>query len=419
MPMTFAERLLSRAAGREVKAGQTASCAVDLAMVHEAGAQMLSPLAEMGVERVWDPEKVVAILDHWIPASSEKAAMMHQKVRTLIRDYNIKKFYDVGRHGVCHQLLAEERLVSPGMLVVGTDSHTTTAGAFGAFATGIGPTEMAAVFATGTLWLRVPETIRVRVEGTIPPLLSAKDVSLAVLKEIGTSGALYKAVEYCGRAVSGMPMSERMTLCNMAIEMGAKTGLVGTDARTYEYLGMTPPEDHDALSSPGSEDAAWHGITIEADTLEPLVAAPPSPDEVHPSSELRRVRIDQAFLGSCTNGRIEDLRIAAGLLEGREVAEGVRFLITPASQRIYLQALAEGLIEIFVSSGAVVTAPGCGACFGGHTGVLAPGEVCSSSSNRNFPGRMGSVDARIYLGSPATVAASALTGRITDPREVA
>ncbi len=426
MPLTLAEKLLSLSAGKEVKAGQTSMCRIDLAMVHEAGAQMLAPLEEMGVKRVWDPGKVIAVIDHWVPASSEKSAGMHQKVRVLVEKYGITCFHDIGNHGICHQLMAEQGLVRPGMLVVGTDSHTTTSGALGAFATGIGPTEMAAVFGTGKIWLRVPETVHVRVEGKLPKWSSAKDVALAVLKELSVTGALYRAIEFSGDAVSGFSISERMTLCNLAVEAGAKTGLVAPDEKTLEFLKGTPAnldnipfacnEDLTIGSDEGAPSVL--DISVSVSTLEPMVACPSSPDNVHPVSHVQDSPIHQAFLGSCTNGRIDDLRKAAAVLKGREVAEGVRFIVSPASRRIYTQALDEGLIKIFTDAGALFTPAGCSACFGGHTGVLAPGEVCVSTSNRNFVGRMGSKEAKIYLASPVVVAASAVAGRIVHPKEV-
>ena len=423
MRRTLAEKLLSLAAGKEVRQGQTAQCRVDMALVHEAGAQMLDPLEEMGVRSVWDPAKVVAVIDHWVPASSERSAEMHQRVRELVKRYGITRFYDIGSHGVCHQLLAELGFVRPGMLVVGTDSHTTTAGAFGAFATGIGPSEMAAVFALGGLWLRVPETVKVNIGGRLPRGVSGMDLALAALARLRVDGALYRAVEYCGSAVSALGMGQRMTLANMAVEMGAKTGLVAPDSITTEYLhalpgGASAPVAEDLASGSDEGAAVAHEHSIDASELEPLVALPPSPDNIAPVSSLGEVRIDQAFVGSCTNGRIEDLREAAAMLKGRSVAKGVRFIVSPASQRIYSQALAEGLVKVFTDAGALFTPAGCSACFGGHIGALAPGEVCVSTSNRNFPGRMGSVRGSIYLASPATVAASALAGRIACAREV-
>ena len=414
MSQTLAEKLLSRAAGRVLAAGETATCRVDLAMVHEAGAQMLGPLSAMGVRRAWNPERIVAVIDHWAPASNEKAAVMHQRVRELVRSYGISRFYDLGNQGVCHQILVEQGHVSPGMLVVGTDSHTTMAGALGAFATGIGPTEMAAVFGLGELWMRVPESVLVTVQGTLPRGVSSKDLTLAVMRDLGVDGALYRAVEFTGTAVSRMPVWERFTLTNMAVEMGGKAGLITADRLTAEYLRKAGAAGGEYFAP--DEDAHYATeVRIDAEALEPLVAVPHSPDRVQSVSSLGEVRIDQAFLGSCTNGRLEDLRIAARLLRGSRVAAGVRFIVTPASHSIYRAALAEGLIADFADAGAIVTPAGCGACFGGHIGVLGPGEVCISSSNRNFSGRMGSAQASIYLASPAVVAASAIAGKIVAP----
>ncbi|MGB9714193.1 MAG: 3-isopropylmalate dehydratase large subunit, partial [Candidatus Bathyarchaeales archaeon] len=307
--------------------------------------------------------------------------------------------------------------VRPGELIVGADSHTCTYGALGAFGTGIGSTETAAVFATGKIWLKVPETIKINVEGSFQKFVTAKDLILNVIGQIGADGATYKAMEFAGSTIERLSVSERMTLCNMAVEAGVKTGIVNPDEKTLAYVkdrtsGLLKPLKSDP-------DANYERIIdINVDGLEPQVACPHSVDNVKAVSEVEGTPVDQAFIGSCTNGRIEDLRLAASIIKGRKVKNGVRMLVTPASQEVYLNALKEGLLEIFVEAGACVCSPTCGACFGGHMGLLADGETCISSSNRNFVGRMGSPKARIYLASPATVAASAIKGEITYPREL-
>jgi 3-isopropylmalate/(R)-2-methylmalate dehydratase large subunit len=417
---TLAEKILARAGGLErVVPGQIVEGRVDLAMMHEQGAQTVGPFHEMGAPRVWDPERVVIAIDHWVPASTEGAAVLHRILREFAREQNLRHFYDVGNHGICHQILAEHGWVVPGDLAVGTDSHTNMLGAMGAVATGIGPTEMAAVLALGKLWLKVPPTIRVDIRGRLGKGVYAKDLILKILGEIKTTGATYKAVEFAGPTIEGFSMSERFTLCNMTTEMGAKCGMIAPDATTFGFLEKIAKHASHPLQPDG--DAVYErSIAVDTDGMPPMVACPYSPDNVRPIPEVarERIRVDQVFLGSCTNARIDDLREAAQLLKGEKVATGVRFIVSPASTSIYRQALEEGLIDIFTDAGAVFTNSSCSACFGGNMGILAPGEVCASSSNRNFPGRMGAKDARIYLMSPAATVATAIRGEITDPREM-
>jgi len=417
MGMTLAEKILARAAGLDqVKPGQVVDTKVDVAMSHEACVQVIDSFREMGATRVQNPDSVVIILDHWVPASNERSARMHKRVRDFVREMGIESFYDVGCHGICHQILAEDGWARPGRLIVGTDSHTPTAGGLGAFAAGIGPTDMAALLALGKLWLRVPENVRIDVRGELPHRVVGKDLILHILGKLGSDGAVYKAVEFTGETISGMNIAERLTICNMTAEMGAKTGIVAGDERTKTYLAERGKECELLVSD---EDAVYqeeHSFTVS--DLDPQVAVPHKVDNVHPVHEFEGKRIDQGFVGSCTNGGIEDLRQCAEILKGERVHGDVRLIITPASQKIYLQAVEEGLAEIFIEAGAIFTNSTCGACFGGHMGLLAPGEVCISSSNRNFKGRMGSPEAEIYLASPVTVAASSLYGEITDPREV-
>ena len=419
--LTLAEKILARASGEDrVVPGQIVEGKVDLAMMHEQGAQTVLPFHQMGADRVWDPDRVVIAIDHWVPASTEGAAVLHRTLRKFAAEVHLPHFYDVGRHGICHQILAEDGWVVPGDLAVGTDSHTNMLGAMGAFATGIGPTEMAAVLALGELWLKVPPSIAVRVRGRFGPGVTAKDLVLRILGELKTTGAAYRAVEYGGPTIERLSMPERFTICNMTTEMGAKTGIVPPDATTAEYLASIAKHPaHPMLADP---DARYERtVEIDIDGMPPMVACPYSPDNVRPLPDVARehVRIDQAFLGSCTNARIEDLREGAALMKGRKVAAGVRFIVSPASTKIYEQCLREGLIEVFTEAGAVFTNSSCSACFGGNMGILAPEEACASSSNRNFPGRMGAKEARIYLMSPAAVVASAVRGEVADPRELA
>ncbi|HYB63449.1 MAG TPA: 3-isopropylmalate dehydratase large subunit [Thermoplasmata archaeon] len=418
---TLAEKILARAGGVEhVVPGQIVEGAVDLAMMHEQGAQTVAPFHQMGAARVWDPDRVVIAIDHWVPASTEGAAVLHRILRKFAEEVGLPHFYDVGHHGICHQILAEDGWVVPGDLAVGTDSHTNMLGAMGAVATGIGPTEMAAVLALGRLWLKVPPTVAVRVRGRLGPGVTAKDLVLRILGEVRTTGAQYRAVEFSGPTVERLSMPERFTLCNMTTEMGAKTGMVAPDATTSDYL--APIAKHPMRPLKADPDARYERtVEIDVDGMPPMVACPYSPDNVRPLPEVARehVRIDQAFLGSCTNARIEDLREGAALMKGRKVAHGVRFIVSPASTKIYEQCLKEGIVEVFTEAGAVFTNSSCSACFGGNMGILAPEEACASSSNRNFPGRMGAKEARIYLMSPAAVVASAVEGEVADPRALA
>ncbi|MHB8352169.1 MAG: 3-isopropylmalate dehydratase large subunit [Thermoplasmata archaeon] len=417
--MTLAEKILARASGTEtVVPGQIVDGTVDLAMMHEQGAQTVGPFHEMGADRVWDPERVVIAIDHWVPASTEGAAVLHQILRKFAVEQHLPHFYDVGRHGICHQILAEDGWVVPGDLAVGTDSHTNMLGAMGAVAAGIGPTEMAAVLALGRIWLKVPPTVRVNVRGRLGPGVTAKDLVLRVLGEIRTTGATYKAVEFAGPTISALPMTDRFTICNMTTEMGAKCGMIEADSTTFDYI--RPIAKHAMHPTTADPDARYERtIEVDVDGMPPMVACPYSPDNVRPMPEVVRehIRVNQVFLGSCTNARIEDLREGARIMKGQKVAAGVRYIVSPASTKIYQQALREGLIEVFTEAGAVFTNSSCSACFGGNMGILAPDETCASSSNRNFPGRMGAKEARIYLMSPAATAATAIRGEITDPRE--
>ena len=391
---------------------------MDLLYIHEMHALALKPWDEIGVEKVWDPSKCVVTIDHWVPPPTPEVARMHQAIREFCWKQGIERFHDIGDHGIIHQLVVERGYIHPGELVIGCDSHTNMAGAMGAFAAGIGATETAAVLATGKLWLKVPESLDVRVRGKLASRTGAKDVILKVIQTTGDDGASYKAVEFHGDTVRSLPMNERFTLSNMTTEMGAKAGMVPSDRMTQQYLEAVGAQ---AAFRPldADEGAAYlRAYDLDVDGMGPQVACPSNPANVKPVEEVAGTKIDVAFLGSCTNARIQDLRAAAEIMQGEKVAPHVRMLVTPASQAIYRQAMKEGLADVFLEAGATFTSSTCGPCFGGHMGVLAPKEVCISSTNRNYPGRMGSPEALVYLASPHTVAAAALYGRIMDPREV-
>jgi len=416
--MNIIEKILANASGKkEVSPGDIVEANIDVAMTHDlTGPLAIKSFREIGAKKVWDSNKVVIILDHLVPASSVISAGLHKTVRSFAEEQHIKNFYDVGRGGVCHQVMPEKGHVRPGEVIVGSDSHTCTYGAFGAFATGIGSTEMAAVFATGKLWFRVPEVIKVEVTGKFQKSVTAKDLTLNIVGKIGADGAIYKGLEFGGSTIRDMTIDGRMVLSNMAVEMGAKAGLIEPDQKTLDYVKSRTDKPFTPIKS--DPDSTYERVVdVNVSELEPQVAVPHSVDNVKPVSEVEDVTVDQAFIGSCTNGRIEDLRVAAQILKDKKIAKTVRLIVIPASQEIYLNAINEGLIRTFMDAGATVGNPNCGPCLGGHMGILAEGEACISTSNRNFIGRMGSTKSFVYLASPATVAASAITGKITDPRK--
>jgi len=417
--MNISEKILAKASGKEeVSAGDVVEAKVDTVMINEiTGPLAIKAFDEIGIKRVWDKRRIVMVLDHEVPADSVKAAEMHKIMREFAREQHIPNFYDVGSGGVCHQVMVEKGHVRPGELIVGADSHTCTYGALGAFATGIGSTETAAVFATGDIWLKVPETVKIDVSGSFQRFVTPKDLILTIIGQLKADGAIYKALEFAGPTIDEMSVSGRLTLCNMAVEIGAKTGIINPDEVALSYVRDRTDKPFKPLrSDPDSNYERKDELTV--DSLEPQIACPHTVDNVKPVTEVEGTPVDQAFIGSCTNGRIEDLRLAAKLVKGRRVNEEVRMLVTPASQEVYLGAMQERLLEEFIKAGACICNPTCGACFGGHMGLLAPGETCISSSNRNFIGRMGSPKAEIYLASPATVAASAIAGKIMDPRRL-
>jgi len=418
MGMTITEKILARASGQKACApGEIVEAGIDVVMLHDIGTPGIqTPLKELGVEKLPSSVEVVMIPDHFVPAPTVKAAENLKLTREFAKKHRIESYYEIGRGGICHQVMAEKGHVKPGQVIVAPDSHTTTYGAFGAYATGLGVTDTAIALGIGKLWFKVPPTVKMILRGKMPPAVSVKDISLFLLKELSSEEVLNKAVEFGGEIIETMSVDGRMCLCDMAMEMGAENCVIPPDRITMDYLKERVKTPLSAVYS--DADAVYEReMEFDISTLEPQVACPPTTSNVKKVREVEKVKIDQAFLGSCTNGRIEDLRIAARILKDEKVHPDVRLIITPASQEIYLQALKEGLMEIFVKAGGAITSPTCGVCFGGHSGLLAPGEVCISSSNRNFVGRMGSPKAEVYLASPATVAASAVEGRISDPRK--
>ena len=417
MPGTIVEKIFASHAVKGTPViGEIVECKVDLLMMHEMlGDQVARIAREAGLENVWDSSKIVTILDHWIPAPSEKVAMIHQEYRRFVKRHGIK--HDLGMTaGVCHVAVPDSGLVKPGMFIVGSDSHTTTYGALNCFSTGIGATDSTVVLAKGTNWFKVPETIRVDLVGRLPTLSTGKDVALQMLGQFGTEGLNYKSLEIGLKEPASLPMSGRFTIGNLGVEMGAKCVIFEPDKLLDAWLIEHVTSDYKTVyPDPGA--AYERKLAIDLPRVEPLVAAPPSPSNVKPASELAGKEVDQVFIGSCTNGRLDDLQLAAKVLKNKKIHDRVRCIIIPASRAVYEGALKEGLIEQFVKAGAIVEYPTCGPCMGGHMGLLGPGEVCVSTSNRNFPGRMGAFDAEIYLASPATAMASAVHGKIIDPRE--
>jgi 3-isopropylmalate/(R)-2-methylmalate dehydratase large subunit len=417
MGKTFAEKILALKAGvAETVPGQIVTVRPDKLLTHDNTSAIAKTFRKIGVQRVADPNMNVIILDHVTPAANETYAQSHKETREFVREQGISAFYDIGE-GICHQVLPEQGHALPGMLIVGSDSHTPSHGAFGTFSAGIGRTEAAAVMATGEIWLRVPESIRILVSGTLPPQVSAKDLVLHIIGDIGADGADYMSVEFAGPVIEAMSVGGRQVLCNMAAEMGAKNAYVAPDDITRAWLaGRTSVPYTEVHPDP---DATYARIlNYDVTNLAPQVAKPHRVDNVVPVTEIAGLEINQALIGTCTNGRLEDLQAAADILRGKKIAPWVRLLVLPASREILLQAMKAGVIADLVSAGATLLNPGCGPCLGAHEGCMAPGERTISTANRNFKGRMGSRDAEIYLGSPATVAASALAGVIADPRQV-
>ena len=419
MGMTMTQKILAAHAGLEnVTPGQLIEANLDLTLANDVTAPMaIRIMRERGLDRVFDRNRVCLVLDHFTPNKDIKSAEQCKLCRDFALSHELENFFDVGAMGVEHALLPEKGLVTAGDVVIGADSHTCTYGALGAFSTGVGSTDIAAGMATGRSWFRVPGAIKVNLSGALGPHVSGKDVILWLIGQLGVDGALYQSLEFSGPGVSSLTIDDRFTICNMAIEAGAKNGIFPVDATTHEYL------DGRALRMPVVFDAdadASYERTVDVDlsAIVPTVALPHLPENARPASELSEVELDQCVIGSCTNGRMGDLRIAAEVLAGKHVHPRVRTIVIPATQDIYLQCVREGLVEVFVNAGAAVSTPTCGPCLGGHMGVLAAGEKAVATTNRNFVGRMGHVESEVYLASPATAAASALTGHITDPRDV-
>ncbi len=417
MGMTFSQKILARKANKPtLEVGEIVEVEPDFTLSHDNTAAIVGTFKKIGVARVKYPDRHVIVLDHTVPAPNEKNAQNHKAIREFVAEQGIPNFFDL-QHGVCHQVLPEKGFARPGRLILGSDSHTTTYGALGAFSAGIGRSETAVIMATGRMWLRVPETLRLWVEGAFAAGVYPKDLILAIIGQIGADGALYQAMEYCGPGIDAMPMGGRLTLCNMAAEAGAKNGYVQADAVTQEWLAARGFEAGEPVVS--DPDAPYAGeLRFDLGALAPQVARPHTVDNVCPVTEVAGTRIQQALLGTCTNGRLEDLRVAAALLKGKQVHPGVRLLVFPASAAVYREALQDGTLLTLSEAGAVIMNAGCGPCLGAHEGILAPGEACISTANRNFRGRMGSNEAQVYLASPATVAASALAGEICDPRSL-
>ena len=435
MGHTFAEKILAKNAGLvAVTPGQIIDATPDVALSHDNSAAIAKIFAGLGVARVKFPHRLAVTLDHAAPPPTTQHAQNHADIRRFVAEQGVPNFYDVGR-GICHQVLCEEGLICPGVLILGADSHSTHYGALGAFGAGVGRSEMAAIWATGQLWLRVPESIKITVSGSFKPWVTSKDIALHVIGQLGADGGLYASIEFHGEAIAGLSMAGRFVLSNMMAEMGAKNAWVRQDGVTFDWLA----QQAEALGKVGLEEVARHRVgwesasrelspdpdavylaeyEFDAAAIEPQIACPHTVDNVKPLSAVAGTRVDQAFLGTCTNGRLEDIAVAARIVAGRRVAPTTRFLIIPASSQIYLEAVRAGYVETLLAAGAVFQPPGCGPCMGNHLGIPAPGEVTISSANRNFRGRMGTPEADIYLASPAVVAASAVAGEIAGPDSI-
>ncbi len=436
-PQTFAQKALARAAGLDrVEVGQVVDARPHVVLSHDNTAAIRQIWLEFGQPRVLIPDRIAITLDHAVPAPTTKHAQNHAEIRAFVAEQGIRNFWEVGR-GICHQVLSEEAIVLPGQTILGSDSHTTHFGWLGAFGAGIGRSEVATLWATGELWLRVPETIHIVLEGDLPPGVTAKDFSLRIIGDLGADGGIYTAIEFSGSGMHALSLESRMVLPNMMAEMGAKNAYIAPDDKVFDYLATRQAKragqgassadeqlvnrqsqivNHALFPDPGATYAAEYHY--QAAQLEPYIACPHSMDNVVPLSQVAGTRVQQAFLGTCTNGRLEDIAAAVAVMRGRQVATGTRFLVIPASSQVLSEAMRLGYIQTLVEAGAVIGVPGCGPCMGNHMGVPAPKEVTISSANRNFKGRMGTPDAEIYLASPAVVAASAVKGVIADPREL-
>ena len=413
------EKILAKNSGRaEVRTGEIVTAKVDFAEINDLYLQTVYSFYEMGGEKVWDNERCAFVFDHYAPCPDIKSASNHKEMREFAQKNGLRFHFDT-HCGVCHQVMPEAGVIYPGMIVVATDSHTTTHGAFGAMGTGCGATDMATILMTGELWFRVPEIIEVRLEGETPKGVFPKDVILAVLGKIRADGAVYKAIDFTGSYVENLGVPGRMTICNMAVEMGAKTAYMQPNQAVLDYVTPRAVRPFEVVSTdPGYQYA--ESYVFDVSTLVPQLACPSSVENVHPLPEVvseGEVRLNQGYIGSCTGGRTEDLAAAAAILRGKHIAEYTRLVVIPASAEVMQECMEKGYIQELMRPGATISTPGCGACLGAHEGILAPGETCITSTNRNFPGRMGSTGAKMYLASPATVAASMISGTITDPRQ--
>lgn len=419
MGSTVAEKILASHSGKpSVSPGEIVNATVDRVMVHEmlgTTGGVAEVFERLDIEKVWDPNRIIALLDHWVPACTVDIAEIHKACRAFVKKYGIRHWYDM-KAGICHQVMPEKGHVAPGELIVGSDSHSTTYGALNAFGTGVGATDMAVIFATGELWFKVPQTIRFRLTGKIPSMIVGKDIILRMLRQIGTEGASYKCLEFHGEVVKQLSIAGRMTVSNMSLEAGAKAAIFPADERTVQYVKARTDRSFKVVEA--DENAEYtEELTLDVSNLEPQVARPISPADAVSVTEIEGTPIDEAFIGTCTNGRLEDLKTAAGILKEKNVAESVRLIVIPASYEIFIEALKEGIVETILRAGGIVESPTCGPCVGGHLGVLGSGEVAIATVSRNFVGRMGSPKSKVYIASPATVAASALNGRISDPRK--
>lgn len=416
--MNIANKILASHAGKEsVQTGEYINVKVDLVMAHDLTAGIaIREFQKTGYKKVFDPSKVVMVMDHYVPNKDVQCAEQNVVLREFAKEQNIV-FFPEGRGGIEHVILPEMGYILPGELIVGADSHTCTYGALGAFSTGMGSTDIAVAMATGEIWMKVPPTIKLVYHGSLPTWISGKDLILYTIGKIGVDGALYSVLEFRGRAIDQLSMDSRFSMANMAIEAGAKAGLFSVDAKTLDFVNSRTKRPYQ-IFEPSEDDEYTRIIEFNISDLEPQVAVPHLPENVHPVGLLNDIKIDQCVIGSCTNGRLEDMRTAAKILKNNKVHPHVRCIIIPGSQQTYLESLHEGLIDIFINAGAVVSTPTCGPCVGGYMGILASGEKCVSTTNRNFRGRMGSPSSEVYLSGPAVAAASAITGRITHPEEV-
>jgi len=419
MPKTISEKILADHAGKpEVFPEELVEVRIDFALGNDITAPLaIEAFRRAGAGKVFDRERISLVPDHFVPNKDIASAVQARLLREFAKEFDLPYYFEVGRMGVEHALLPEQGLVLPGDVVIGADSHTCTYGALGAFSTGVGSTDLAAAMITGRIWFKVPASMKFVFTGKLRPWVGGKDLILHTIGQIGVDGARYRAMEFAGAVIESLPMSDRFSMCNMAIEAGAKVGIITPDAITEEYVSARAKRPYKFYKS--DPEAVYEAVyEWDVSNLEPVVALPHSPQNVKPVTEMPPTPIDQVVIGSCTNGRLEDLRVAAQVMRGRKVAQGVRCIVIPATQRIYLEAMEEGLLEIFIEAQAAVSTPTCGPCLGGHMGILAPGESAVATTNRNFVGRMGHVESKVYLSNPAVAAASAILGRIAHPEEV-